>query len=66
MSGKIFHVQEMRRAKDPNNGTLVMDLWIVWAFEEGKGPYQVAYCPRQADAERIAELLNEARAAKAK
>lgn len=54
-----FYTQELRRAADPNSGGK-MDMHVVWSESDRRfehGPYQVAYCPRAEDAERIKDLL---------
>ena len=56
-----FYTQELKRAKDPSSGRLDVGVWVVWSEADAvfeHGPYQVAYCPRQEDAERIADMLN--------
>ena len=57
-----YYTQVLRMAKDPNNGTADMDMWVVWSDDDTlyhHGPYQVAYCPRVEDAERIKALLTD-------
>lgn len=56
-----YYTQILKMAKDPNNGRADMDMWVVWSDDDTRyhhvAPYQVAYCPRVEDAERIRELL---------
>lgn len=51
-----YAVQEFLQARDPNSGVR-MDMWIVWAFEDGEGIYQMAYCSKPEYAEHIKRLL---------
>lgn len=52
----MYRVQELLQARDPNSGTR-MDMWIVWAFADGEGIYQMAYCSKPEYAEHIKRLL---------
>jgi len=55
-----YYTQLLARARDPNNGVGRLDLWVVWDMAEATGPRQVAYCPREEDAQVFCAELNVA------